>query len=159
MKEFDQSTAQIEEISKGHPRQLYILFFAEMWERFSFYGMKALLMAYMVTQLEFDEPHAYAILGSYAALVYTMPLFGGMMADRIVLDYNNMMAPALGGRGITEAVLQEYQPRFRALHARSMQCYVAQSGLLLISILMLPWSSSVSTSKAADSRTPDSVPR
>lgn len=84
MKEFDQSTAQIEEIGKGHPRQLYILFFAEMWERFSFYGMKALLMAYMVTQLEFDEPHAYAILGSYAALVYTMPLFGGMMADRFL---------------------------------------------------------------------------
>ncbi|MFD2248033.1 peptide MFS transporter [Pontibacter ruber] len=68
----------------GHPKQLYMLFFAEMWERFSFYGMKALLLAYMVTQLKFDEPKGYAILGSYAALVYTMPLFGGMMADRFL---------------------------------------------------------------------------
>jgi POT family proton-dependent oligopeptide transporter len=68
----------------GHPRQLYMLFFAEMWERFSFYGMKALLLAYMVTELKFDEPKGYAILGSYAALVYTMPMFGGIMADRFL---------------------------------------------------------------------------
>src|SRR5687767_9480760 len=67
-----------------HPRQLFVLFFAEMWERFSFYGMKALLIAYMVTELQFDEPRSYAILGSYAALVYTMPLFGGVMADRFL---------------------------------------------------------------------------
>ncbi|WP_082886592.1 peptide MFS transporter [Flavisolibacter tropicus] len=71
-------------VSRKHPRQLYMLFFAEMWERFSFYGMKALLLAYMVTQLKFDEPKGYAILGSYAALVYTMPMFGGMMADRFL---------------------------------------------------------------------------
>ncbi|PSR55270.1 MFS transporter [Adhaeribacter arboris] len=67
-----------------HPKQLYLLFFTEMWERFSFYGMKALLLAYMVTQLKFPEPKGYAILGSYAALVYTMPLFGGLMADRFL---------------------------------------------------------------------------
>jgi len=60
-----------------HPKQLYMLFFSEMWERFSFYGMKALLLAYMVTQLKFDEPKGYAIFGSYTALVYTMPMFGG----------------------------------------------------------------------------------
>jgi proton-dependent oligopeptide transporter, POT family len=70
--------------STRQPRQLYLLFFTEMWERFSFYGMKALLLAYMVTQLKFDEPKAYAILGSYAALVYTMPMFGGMIADRFL---------------------------------------------------------------------------
>jgi proton-dependent oligopeptide transporter, POT family len=68
----------------GQPKQLYLLFFAEMWERFSFYGMKALLIAYMVSQLHFDDPKAYAILGSYAALVYTMPMFGGFMADRFI---------------------------------------------------------------------------
>ncbi len=70
--------------SQKHPRQLYLLFFTEMWERFSFYGMKALLLAYMVTELKFDEPKGYAILGSYAALVYTMPMFGGMLADRFL---------------------------------------------------------------------------
>ncbi len=84
MKEFNASTAQMEDVEGRHPRQLYMLFFAEMWERFSFYGMKALLLAYMVTQLKFDEPKGYAILGSYAALVYTMPMFGGMMADRFL---------------------------------------------------------------------------
>lgn len=71
-------------VSTGHPMQLYMLFFTEMWERFSFYGMKALLLAYMVTQLKFDEPKGYAILGSYSALVYTMPMFGGMMSDRFL---------------------------------------------------------------------------
>ncbi|MEO7445098.1 MAG: peptide MFS transporter, partial [Ferruginibacter sp.] len=70
--------------SLKQPKQLYLLFFAEMWERFSFYGMKALLIAYMVSQLHYDDPKAYAILGSYAALVYTMPMFGGFMADRFI---------------------------------------------------------------------------
>lgn len=70
--------------TEGQPKQLYLLFFAEMWERFSFYGMKALLMVYMTSQLKFDDPKAYAILGSYAALVYTMPMFGGFMADRFI---------------------------------------------------------------------------
>jgi len=75
---------QVQEYKGKYPKQLYLLFFAEMWERFSFYGMKALLLTYMVTQLKFDEPKGYAILGSYAALVYTMPMFGGLMADRFL---------------------------------------------------------------------------
>lgn len=75
---------QMPDFKGKHPRQLYLLFFAEMWERFSFYGMKALLIAYMVSQLNYDDPKAYAILGSYAALVYTMPMFGGFMADRFI---------------------------------------------------------------------------
>ncbi|MDB5251520.1 MAG: hypothetical protein JWP27_689 [Flaviaesturariibacter sp.] len=85
MKEFNTTTAQPGHVDdRRQPKQLYLLFFTEMWERFSFYGMKALLLAYMVTQLKFDEPKGYAILGSYAALVYTMPLFGGFMADRFL---------------------------------------------------------------------------
>src|SRR5690349_24912824 len=88
MKEFDKSSAKevaVEQpIVEKHPKQLYMLFFAEMWERFSFYGMKALLLAYMVTQLKFDEPKGYAILGSYAALVYTTPMLGGYFADRFL---------------------------------------------------------------------------
>ena len=84
MKEFDGTTVEQDPIETKHPKQLYLLFFTEMWERFSFYGMKALLLAYMVTQLKFDEPKGYAILGSYAALVYTMPMFGGMLADKFL---------------------------------------------------------------------------
>ena len=84
MKQFDGSSATEAIIETRQPRQLYLLFFAEMWERFSFYGMKALLMVYMTSQLHYDDPKAYAILGSYAALVYTMPMFGGFMADRFI---------------------------------------------------------------------------
>lgn len=76
--------SSINTLSTAQPKQLYLLFFAEMWERFSFYGMKALLIAYMTSQLHYDDPKAYAILGSYAALVYTMPMFGGFMADRFI---------------------------------------------------------------------------
>lgn len=71
-------------ISTRQPKQLYLLFFAEMWERFSFYGMRALLLVYMTSQLHYDDPKAYAILGSYAALVYTMPMFGGFIADKFI---------------------------------------------------------------------------
>jgi len=77
-------TTQTSLAKAGQPKQLYLLFFAEMWERFSFYGMKALLLTYMVTQLNFDDPKAYAIFGSYTALVYTMPMFGGFMADKFI---------------------------------------------------------------------------
>lgn len=78
------SETRIMASSSAHPRQLYLLFFTEMWERFSFYGMKALLLAYMVMELGFEEGKGYAILGAYAALVYTMPVFGGMSADRLL---------------------------------------------------------------------------
>jgi POT family proton-dependent oligopeptide transporter len=84
MKEFDGTSADSDTITTKQPKQLYLLFFAEMWERFSFYGMKALLIVFMTTQLDYEDPKAYAILGSYAALVYTMPMFGGFMADRFI---------------------------------------------------------------------------
>ena len=71
-------------VETKQPKQLYLLFFAEMWERFSFYGMKALLIVFMTTQLDYADPKAYAILGAYNALVYTMPMLGGFMADRFI---------------------------------------------------------------------------
>jgi len=66
----------------GHPRGLVILFFTEMWERFSFYGMKALLIFYLTRQLMFGQGEALLILGSYLALVYVTPVLGGYIADR-----------------------------------------------------------------------------
>ncbi|MCB9662745.1 MAG: peptide MFS transporter [Alphaproteobacteria bacterium] len=69
----------------GHPAGLFTLFFAEMWERFSFYGMRALLTLYMVKGfLAMDDDRAYAVYGSYGALVYASPFFGGMIADQLV---------------------------------------------------------------------------
>lgn len=79
-------TAKIEQamIFKDHPRQLIILFFTEIWERFSYYGMRALLMLYMTKQLLYGDEQAYAIYGAYGSLVYATPLIGGMLADRIL---------------------------------------------------------------------------
>ncbi len=66
----------------GHPKGLYMLFFAEMWERFSFYGMRAILVFYLVQHWLFAESDANGILGAYGALVYITPVLGGYLADR-----------------------------------------------------------------------------
>ncbi len=69
----------------GHPPGLFALFFAEMWERFSYYGMRALLLFYMIKGfLSYSDGEAYAVYGAYTALVYMTPFFGGMIADRIL---------------------------------------------------------------------------
>ena len=73
---------------KTHPGALFVLFGAEMWERFSYYGMRALLTLYMVKVLFFGqegaETTALGIYGSYTAMVYLFPVIGGLIADRIL---------------------------------------------------------------------------
>jgi len=66
----------------GQPVGLYILFFTEMWERFSFYGMKALLIFYLTKYHLFSDESGNLLIGSYAALVYAVPVIGGFIADR-----------------------------------------------------------------------------
>nr|WP_245841815.1 peptide MFS transporter [Sphingomonas lenta] len=66
----------------GHPKGLYVLFFAEMWERFSFYGMRALLIFYLTKHWLFDDGKANLIYGAYLSLVYVTPVLGGWVADR-----------------------------------------------------------------------------
>ena len=66
----------------GHPRGLYMLFFAEMWERFSYYGMRAILTLYLVKHWLFSDGQANLIYGAYTSLVYITPLLGGYLADR-----------------------------------------------------------------------------
>ena len=72
----------------GHPKALFYLFFAEMWERFSFYGMRALLVLYIIkdymASVENNEEIAYGIYAAYGALVYATPLLGGFLADRFI---------------------------------------------------------------------------
>jgi POT family proton-dependent oligopeptide transporter len=69
----------------GHPVGLFTLFFAEMWERFSYYGMRALLLFYMLKGfLQYSDARGYAVYGAYTALVYMTPFFGGMLADRLL---------------------------------------------------------------------------
>lgn len=69
----------------GHPAGLFTLFFAEMWERFSYYGMRALLVFYMIKGfLGYGDKEAYEVYGAYTALVYATPFIGGMLADRLL---------------------------------------------------------------------------
>lgn len=68
----------------GHPRGLGLLFVTEMWERFSFYGMRALLVLYLVNVLEWDTARAAGLYGTYTMLVYLTPLLGGYLADRFL---------------------------------------------------------------------------
>src|SRR3954451_14627047 len=66
----------------GHPKGLYVCFFTEMWERFSFYGMKALLLLYLTKYHLFSDDNGYNLIGAYGGLVYAMPVIGGLLADR-----------------------------------------------------------------------------
>jgi POT family proton-dependent oligopeptide transporter len=73
---------QIEPGFLGHPQGLYVCFATEMWERFSFYGMKFLLLLYLTKYHLFSDINGLEVLGGYAALVYAMPVIGGLLADR-----------------------------------------------------------------------------
>ncbi|HEX8609533.1 MAG TPA: peptide MFS transporter [Pedobacter sp.] len=75
----------------GHPAGLFVLFFTEMWERFSYYGMRALLVLFLTSSLTDINPgwgwpreHALAIYGSYTGLAYLTPILGGYIADKII---------------------------------------------------------------------------
>ena len=72
----------LNQMRRNHPRGLIILFFAEMWERFSYYGMRGILIFYLTQHLLFDQANASSQYGSYTSLVYLLPLLGGILADR-----------------------------------------------------------------------------
>lgn len=78
---------------RKHPKGLHILFFAEMWERFSYYGMRGLLIFYLTQHFLFNDSLASAQYGAYTALVYLLPLLGGYLADRYL---GNRKAIAFG---------------------------------------------------------------
>ena len=67
---------------KGHPKGLAVLFATEMWERFNYYGMRAILVLFMTKALLFKDDYAFNLYGSYTSLVYLTPLLGGYIADR-----------------------------------------------------------------------------
>ncbi len=81
---------------KTHPKALFSLFMVELWERFSYYGMRAILVLYMTSELikggfGFDDAKAYGIYAAFGALVYLTPLIGGILADKI-LGYSKAIA-------------------------------------------------------------------
>jgi POT family proton-dependent oligopeptide transporter len=80
--------------SKGHPKGLYVLFATEMWERFNYYGMRAILVLFMTKALLFDKVFSSNLYGSYTGLVYLTPLIGGYIADRY---WGNKRSIIIGG--------------------------------------------------------------
>ena len=84
---------------KGHPKGLYLLFFTEMWERFSYYGMRAILILYLTKKfieggLGMDEKYAMLLYGYFTGFVYFTPLIGGWLADRYL---GKRLAVTIGG--------------------------------------------------------------
>src|SRR5205814_984747 len=75
----------------GHPRGLSTLFFTEMWERFSYYGMRGFLILYMVKVLGFTDQHAGAVYGNYVGSVWLVAIAGGAVADRWLGQYRSVL--------------------------------------------------------------------
>jgi len=84
----------------GHPSQLFVLFFTEMWERFSYYGMRALLVLFLVSALglggwDWTRAEALSLYGTYTGLVYLTPILGGWLADKKIGYRNAVVIGAL----------------------------------------------------------------
>ena len=89
----------VDQQKKGHPKGLYLLFFTEMWERFSYYGMRAILILYLTKKLMegglgMDEKYAMLLYGYFTGFVYFTPLIGGWLADRYL---GKRLAVMIGG--------------------------------------------------------------
>src|SRR5437868_9107622 len=69
-------------VPTAHPRGLYVLFATEMWERFNFYGMRALLVLFLANSLRMGEKESSIIYGGFLGLCYLTPMLGGYMADK-----------------------------------------------------------------------------
>jgi POT family proton-dependent oligopeptide transporter len=106
----------------GQPKGLYVLFFAEMWERFSYYGMRALLIFYLTQHWLFSDEKSSVIYGAYTALVYIAPVLGGYIADRylgqrkavtfgaLLLTFGHFLMAFEGRTGVTDAVAKQADP-------------------------------------------------
>lgn len=104
----------------GHPKGLFMLFFAEMWERFSYYGMRALLIFYLTKHWLFSDEESGVIYGAYTALVYITPVLGGYLADRwlgqrkavlfgaVLLTFGHFLMGFEGSGGTNSAALNMF---------------------------------------------------
>ena len=114
------TTSVQEKTLLGHPQGLFVLFFAEMWERFSYYGMRALLIFYLTKHWLFDDEKASVIYGAYTALVYITPVIGGYLADKylgqrkavlfgaVLLTFGHFMMGFEGDGGTGDAALNVF---------------------------------------------------
>ena len=109
----------------GHPRGLGLLFVTEMWERFSYYGMRALLVLYLVNALRWETARAASLYGTYTMLVYLTPLLGGVLADRFLGTRHGLV---LGGAVIAAGHFALALPGMTAFYA-GLALIVAGTGL------------------------------
>jgi POT family proton-dependent oligopeptide transporter len=82
-------------VAEKHPKGLYVLFATEMWERFNYYGMRAILVLFLTKALLFDKVFASQVYGSYTGLIYLTPLLGGYIADRYWGNNKSIIAGGL----------------------------------------------------------------
>ena len=80
--------------SQSHPKGLYLLFSTEMWERFSYYGMRAIFTLFLIGAMCYDKETASEMYGNYTGLVYLTPLIGGYIADNY---WGNKRSIIVGG--------------------------------------------------------------
>ena len=112
----------------GHPRGLSVLFLTEMWEMFSFFGMRAILVYYMTKHLDMGQEYASLVYGAYAAFVYFTPVFGGMVADRWLGKRNAVM---IGGAAMA---LGHFMMSSEALFYPALATIALGNGLFLPSL-------------------------
>ncbi len=130
----------------GHPRGLVILFFTEMWERFSFYGMRGLLILYLTQHFLFSDERSTLLYGAYTALVYVMTIVGGTLADNylgarkavsfgailLVLGHFGMAFEGNGSRQIMSWNGSEYQLSLDGRGGDANQILIAPTGVSMI---------------------------
>jgi len=132
----------------GHPRGLFVLFYAEMWERFSYYGMRALLVLYLTKFWLFADGKANLIYGAYGSLVYITPVLGGYVADRwlgqrkavvfggVLLALGHLFMAVEGMRGVTDPLVKQADPAINVFWL-ALALIIVGSGFLKASISVI----------------------
>ena len=117
----------------GHPKGLYVCFTTELWERFSFYGMKYLLLLYLTKYHLFTDEMGFEVLGAYAGLVYALPLIGGMIADRFLgMRKSVLFGGILLSLGHIMMAVEGYQAVFYAAGTTLTENLTLASGEVLV---------------------------
>ncbi|MYL99621.1 MFS transporter [Novosphingobium sp. FGD1] len=132
----------------GHPRGLFVLFYAEMWERFSYYGMRALLILYLTKFWLFSDGPSNMIYGAYTSLVYITPVLGGYLADRwlgqrkavlfggIVLALGHLFMAWEGMHGVTDPAIKQADPAINVFWL-ALALIIVGSGFLKANISVI----------------------
>ena len=132
----------------GHPRGLFVLFYAEMWERFSYYGMRALLVLYLTKFWLFTDGKANLIYGGYTSLVYITPVLGGYLADRwlgqrkavlfggIVLAFGHAFMAVEGMKGVADPLVKQADPAINVFWL-ALALIIVGSGFLKANISVI----------------------